>query len=180
MYAFVFDTETTGLPVCPGNPDEKQPRIIEIAYMLFNCDSRMKSFEFSSLCNPGIPIPKKITEITGISNDMVKDKPPFSRHIGQISEHLEKCDIIVAHNLSFDIGMLELEYTRAKKTLCIPEYKFCTVEQTEHYKGFRLNLNALYEHLFSVSSLYTQHRAMSDVYALSEIFSELVGRGEVI
>jgi len=78
-----FDLETTGL-----NPDKD--KITEIAACRFINGEFVE--EFSTLINPGIPIPKNITALTGITNKMVEDAPSikdalpdFMKFIGSTS-----------------------------------------------------------------------------------------------
>ncbi len=72
-----FDTETTGL-----NPHDGD-RVIEFAAVKIWADenghvARVEPYE--KLFNPGIPIPRKVTEITGIDDDTVADAPEFETH----------------------------------------------------------------------------------------------------
>jgi DNA polymerase-3 subunit epsilon len=91
-----FDFETTGL--LSGSD-----RIVEFGAVKFRGDAILGTF--GELVNPGIPIPEDSVRITGISGDMVADKPrvevvldPFLEFIGD--------SILVAHNASFDMGFL--------------------------------------------------------------------------
>lgn len=67
MYA-IIDIETTG-----GSPSYS--KITEIAIILH--DGQKVIEEFCTLVNPECSIPYQITQLTGISNDMVRDAPPF-------------------------------------------------------------------------------------------------------
>lgn len=101
-----FDTETTGLEPFGGD------RIIEFAAVVFHLapDGSVESQEEHSwLINPGIPIPRKVTEITGISDGDVVGAPSFPEVAGEIRELLAGA-VTVAHNLPFDLAFLSREF----------------------------------------------------------------------
>ena len=62
----------------------------------------------------------------------------------------ETVDMVVAHNVSYDMGVMDFEQMRVNpdEKFPWPAMQLCTVEATEHLKGHRLNLTALHEHLF--------------------------------
>ena len=96
----VLDTETTGLsPV--------SCKIIEV------CASRVRNGQivdtFTTLINPGSPIPYYIPEITGITDDIVWDKPYFHQIADKLKEFIG-CDVIVGHNIPFDIKFLNAAF----------------------------------------------------------------------
>ena len=93
MYAIV-DIETTG--VKPGGD-----RITEIAVVLFDEKKIVDSYQ--SLVNPECSIPPNITQITGITNQMVADAPKFYE-IAKAVVEITKGAIFVAHNVGFDYG----------------------------------------------------------------------------
>lgn len=101
MYA-IIDTETTG-----GSPQKH--KLTEIAIVIHDGQKIVK--EFSSLINPECSIPYYITQITGITDEMVSDAPKFyeiAREIVEITENT----IFVAHNVNFDYNFLRSEFSR--------------------------------------------------------------------
>lgn len=109
----VVDLETTG-----GQPH--RDRITEVA--IFVHDGTRVVEEFQSLVNPGVPIPPFITRLTGISNEMVREAPPFHQVARRIVEITEG-HVLVAHNARFDYAFLKKEfldlgYPFARRTLC--------------------------------------------------------------
>ncbi len=87
-----FDTETTGL--YPGFD-----QVVEIAACRFRNGEVIDTFE--SLVNPGRVIPPEITEIHGITNEMVRDAPPPEKAVPAFLEYVGD-DPLIAHNAPFD------------------------------------------------------------------------------
>lgn len=109
----IIDIETTG-----GTPVYE--RITEIAIVLH--DGKRVIDTFSSLINPERNIPWNITQLTGISNEMVAEAPRFHEVARKIVEMTESA-VFVAHNVQFDYGFVKAEfarlgYTYTRKTLC--------------------------------------------------------------
>jgi DNA polymerase-3 subunit epsilon len=90
----LYDTETTGI----GNDDE----IIELGIL----DSKLE-FEYNQLFNPNIPILKAAENVHGISNDIVKTMPKFSKHQTQIQEFFDKYELSLAYNGEFDVRLIK-------------------------------------------------------------------------
>ncbi len=92
----IFDIETTGL-----NPHGD--KIIEIAAVRVEKGKIVTSY--SSLIDPGIKIPEITTELTGITDDMLKGAPSFEEVFRGFEDFVEG-SILVAHNASFDMGFM--------------------------------------------------------------------------
>lgn len=176
MIDLVFDTETTGLIDNTLKRLDKQPYVIEFYGMLVQ-DGNLVS-DLDLLIKPPIPISKEITKITGITNEMVKNSPSFQEVAGQIANFFSQADRTVAHNLTYDLQMIEFEFNRLGMIIPMPSKKLCTVEGTEHLKGHRLKLTELHEYLFDVP-FKGAHRAKEDVEALNRCYQELTKRGEI-
>ncbi len=99
--AFV-DLETTG--TTPTGD-----RITEIG--IVRVDDGEFVDEWSTLVNPECSIPEEIRALTGITNEMVRDKPTFSEVRREVLERLEG-RIFIAHNARFDYGFLKHEFRR--------------------------------------------------------------------
>lgn len=99
-----FDLETTGTHI-------QNDRIVEIGMVKIMPDGdrivRTKRF------NPQMPIPPEVTAIHGISDEDVKDEPPFSHYAGNLASWLENCDLGGYNLIYFDIPMLIQEMKRA-------------------------------------------------------------------
>jgi DNA polymerase III subunit epsilon len=176
MRTLVLDTETTALIKNKLQPLDRQPRIIE--FFALSLDSAGEELDtFSYLFNPGIKIDDKITEITGIKQEMLDDQKPFSSIAQHILEVIEVHDEIVAHNMSYDKAVIDFEMKRLGKKVRWPEL-ICTIESTEYMKGHRMNLRSLHEFLFG-EPFENAHRAENDVRATAKCFLELRKMGVV-
>ena len=101
MFA-VLDIETTGL-------SPAREKITEIA--LFLHDGRQVVEEYATLINPEKKIPYRITQLTGINNQMVAGAPKFYEVAKKIVE-LTEGTVLVGHNVRFDYGFLRQEFLR--------------------------------------------------------------------
>jgi DNA polymerase III subunit epsilon len=100
------DVETTGT-----RPADE--RVTEVAVVSVDADGEaLRVSEWSSLVNPGVPIPAEIQWLTGISNDMVRAAPRFAEIAQDLAARLEGA-VFVAHNVRFDYSFLKAEFARA-------------------------------------------------------------------
>lgn len=175
MLALCFDTETTGLVDNRTLRLEKQAEIIEFYAALVNLQTGEILEELDTLIKPKNKIYAKITGITGITNGMVADALPFAAHAQRIKSIIERAPLVIAHNLSFDKDIVDIEFERMDGKVQWPD-GLCTVEQTEYIRGFRMSLGMLYEHLFGEKFLGA-HRAKVDVAAHIRCCVELHRRG---
>ncbi|MGI8788610.1 MAG: 3'-5' exonuclease [Pyrinomonadaceae bacterium] len=160
----VFDLETTGAKTPPC-------RITEIgAYRVRNGKI---TEEFQTLVNPEIPIPTFITQLTGISNRMVKNAPVFGEVAADFLDFIGD-SVLVAHNAHFDMRFLNHEIGRIHKDYRVGNPSLCTVRLSRrllpHVENHRLKTLADY---YSVA-LVNHHRASDDAYATAHIFINLL------
>lgn len=178
--ALVFDTETTGLVQNRTLKLERQPEIIEFYGCLVNLKTGKVTKELNILIKPSKPLnevpnpgdKKTITEITGITNEMLADAPSFREVSKKIFPLLLNAPLVIAHNASFDKDMIEIEAQRLKISELTWPPILCTVEQTIHLRGYRLSLSNLHEELFK-EPFAGAHRAKTDVAALVRCCVEL-------
>jgi DNA polymerase-3 subunit epsilon len=100
----VLDLETTGAA-------PEIDRIIEIAILLVYPDG--KEIEYSTRVNPGIGIPVEATNVHGIRDEDVKDKPSFRAIALEVAAVLKDCDIAGFNVAAFDLRLLANEFKRA-------------------------------------------------------------------
>jgi DNA polymerase III subunit epsilon len=160
MYA-VVDIETTG-----GNT--QSDHITEIAILMHDGEKVVDAF--CSLVDPERRIPYRITEITGITNEMVNGAPKFYEIARKVVEMTDGCTL-VAHNARFDYGFLRNEF----KSLGF-DYKrpvLCTVELSRNLlpgqKTYRLG-----DLCRSIGiEVKTVHRALADAQSTARLFEHL-------
>lgn len=158
--AFI-DVETTG-----ANP--VVDRVTEIA--ILRVENGQLVERWSSLVNPGMPIPPAIQSFTGITDSMVADAPDFAALAGAIRALFADC-IFVAHNARFDYGFVKNEFRRIGEDFDAPV--MCTVKLSRALfpQHHRHGLDALIARHDLVCS--ARHRAMGDTEALFQ-FAGLV------
>ena len=100
----IFDLETTGL-------DLVKSRIIQISYIKVYPDGREE--RGNTLINPEEPIPPFVTQLTGISNEDVKDKPTFKQIAKQLGDMFSGCDFGGFNSNGYDIPLLAEEFLRS-------------------------------------------------------------------
>jgi DNA polymerase-3 subunit epsilon len=161
----VVDVETTGMR--PGEDD----RITEIAVVVVQGSRR--ELVFDSLVNPGRPIPSRITELTGISDAMVREAPTFRDIADQLLGALSG-RVFVAHNARFDWGFVGAEVRRARE-LVLDGPRLCTVRLARRlYRGEpSYGLDAL-AHRFALE-FPARHRAAGDAIVTGMLLERLVG-----
>ncbi len=100
----IFDLETTGL-------DMVKDRIIQISYIKVFPDG--KEIRGDELINPEKVIPDIVVQLTGITNEDVKDKPTFKQLAGKLNEIFSGSDIAGYNSNHFDVPLLAEEFIRA-------------------------------------------------------------------
>ncbi|MDC0263324.1 3'-5' exonuclease, partial [bacterium] len=106
----VVDVETTG-----GNA--KRNRVTEIGAIKVRGGVIID--EWTTLLNPERSIPKRIVELTGITDEMVKAAPLFPDVADEFREFLGD-SVFVAHRAAFDFGFLRAEFQRIEQDLQCP------------------------------------------------------------
>ncbi|MBR4388798.1 MAG: ribonuclease H-like domain-containing protein [Prevotella sp.] len=153
----VFDLETTGLDVA-------KDRIIQIAYVKVYPDGKEK--RVNEKVNPGIPIPKEVTAITGISDEDVSSCPTFKELSSRLSADMCNCDFAGFNSNHFDIPILVEEFLRAGVDFDFNKCHFIDI-QTIYHKMEPRNLSAAY--LFycgrEMESDFRAHHAEDDAEA---------------
>lgn len=163
----IVDLETTG-----WSPDDA--RITEIAAVLVS-GGRVQA-QFSSLVNPGRPIPEQVVALTGISDAMVAAAPPLSRVLRTFLALADGC-VLTAHNAAFDVGFL----TAACRACGLPWPGFPVLDTVELARRVLRDdevpdckLATLAE-FFGARTL-PAHRALPDALATAEVLAGLLSR----
>ncbi|MBP1308673.1 DNA polymerase-3 subunit alpha (Gram-positive type) [Paenibacillus sp. 1182] len=156
----VADIETTGFSPVKGG------RIIEVAGVKIK-DGKIVG-EFSQLINPEQKIYPKITELTGINNEMVSGKPVFGQVLPEFYRFIGDA-VFVAHNKSFDWDRYLLHYFK-KVGIIADNASICTKILAKMY---RPNLPAYgLEDICKDAGveITNHHRALDDSMALAHVF----------
>jgi DNA polymerase III subunit alpha, Gram-positive type len=159
----VFDIETTGLSVMNS-------KIIELAGVKMK-DGKVIE-EFASFVNPHERIPYNITQLTQITDDMVRDAPELTDVLPKFIEFVGDA-VLVAHNAKFDMGFIQ-EACKRQGHEILSNPVLDTLEMARmlypSLKNHRLNTMA---DKFKVS-LENHHRAIDDSKALGDILFHMV------
>ncbi|PIT13133.1 hypothetical protein BGI30_01755 [Snodgrassella alvi] len=153
----IVDLETTG-----GHFEHD--RITEIAILRFHrgCISRHQW-----LINPQQPISDFITQLTGISNDMVQNAPIFADIASELLPLL-RGHLLVAHNSRFDYTFLRHAFSRCHIGFAAPTLDTVPFSRKLYPQHFKHNLDSIIERFTIKIAATERHRAMGDVLALTE------------
>ena len=164
---FVFlDLETTSF-----NPDVNYGKIIEIAAIKVKNGEIVDEFE--TLINPQMKIPKKATEITNITDEMVKYFPTYEEVLPKFIDFCGNM-VVVGHNVNFDIRFLDY-YSQILGQKFQPEIiDTMYLAKYVHKDDKKISCFKL-EHLAGLYGIddKNHHRAMNDVVVTFELFKKL-------
>lgn len=190
MYLF-FDTETTGLPKSYNAlPEEVDnwPRMVQLAWLLYNEKGKEVQSKNFIIKPHGFQIPTEATRIHGITTELAQKKGvEIAKALKEFSASTQKSELLVAHNIAFDLPILKAEYLRTKieNNLLMPA-KFCTMISTIEFcriprwnGGYKWpKLSELHAKLFG-KELKNGHNAFIDAKATAKCFFELQRRGVI-
>lgn len=153
----IFDLETTGL-------DLVKDRIIQISYIKVHPDGHEERGD--ELVNPEKMIPAEVEALTGISNDIVKDKPTFKQLAHKLSDIFTGSDFAGFNSNHFDIPLLAEEFLRAGIDFDFSKCRMIDA-QTIFHKMERRNLAAAYKFYCGrkMEDDFEAHRADQDTEA---------------
>lgn len=153
----IFDLETTGL-------DLVKDRIIQISYIKVSPNGDEERGD--ELVNPERPIEPIITQLTGISNEDVKDKPTFKQLSQKLADKFTGCDFAGFNSNHFDIPLLAEEFLRAGIDFDFQKSRLIDA-QTIFHKMERRNLAAAYKFYCGrkMEDDFEAHRADQDTEA---------------
>ena len=160
----VVDLETTG-----GTPGFT--KITEIGAVRLEEGRQVATF--SQLVDPRQPVPAKITEITGITGEMLVGKPPIEDVLPRFLE-FSADSVLVAHNARFDLGFLDYELSMLMSRT-FPRPTLDTLRLARRLLSpMRCSLGALAERFDT--AVKPSHRALDDALATAEILLLLLAR----
>ena len=155
MKIIIFDTETTGLPKCRQSlvtDTEEWPHIVQFSYIIYDLSTNKleKVEDFIIKLAEEIEIPEESSKIHGITKEISNEKGILIKDvINQFIKDITGCQLLVAHNLEFDMNMLIVELIRMNRSAELLEddlaidlnnsayekitniKKYCTMKETE-------------------------------------------------
>jgi len=158
----IFDIETTGISM-------RNCRITEIGAVIYKGGEVLR--EFDTFVNPGIPIPAEIVEITGITDEMVKDAPDITTAFDMFCEFAGD-RVLIAHNANFDMGFMKIAAEECHKKLT---NSYLDTLALSRYVNTDTNKHSL-ERLIDYYKLphENHHRAQDDARMLAHVFEKMV------
>ncbi len=164
----VVDVETTG-----GRP-ARGDRIVEVAVVLVRGGALELAYQ--SLVNPGTPLPRYVTSLTGISDAMVADRPSFGEVAADLLGALGG-RVFVAHNARFDWAFLSAELKRAcDRVLSGP--RVCTVRLARRLIPELRSRGLDQVTQFLGIPVVNRHRAAGDALATASVLLRLLDLAE--
>jgi len=185
-----FDTETTGLPKDYKAPPENTanwPRMVQLAYMLDD-ENHTETYSRDWIIKPeGFEIPQEAARVHGIAQDRALGAGvALETALTDFYNCWLTADLLVAHNISFDLGIVGAELCRGgwsnflgeKPTCCTmrSSVDLCAIP-AKHGRGFKWpRLMELHHKLFGCD-FAGAHDAANDVAAGVKCYWELKRRG---
>jgi len=161
----MLDLETTGINI-------QQDRIVSIAVIKKLPDGSKETK--SVLINPGIPIPPQASEVHGITDEMVQDKPMFKHIAKSLLDFLFGCDLGGYNSDHFDIPMLIQEFHR-----CGIQFPQWEMNQVDSLKIERILNSHKLEHTFqrwTGKPMENAHDALADITATDKVLDLQIER----
>jgi len=182
MYLF-FDTETTGV-------SRYSDHVVQVAWMLTDISGNIKAEECHVVRPDGFDIPAAAARIHGITTTIAHNiGKSLNWVLSRLSADVTKASVAIAHNISFDIGILQHDYDNAglgfpfhgKTQVCTMKLSttWCRIPKLNGSSGFKYpKLEELHYRLFG-EAFSGAHDALADTKACKRCYFELVKRGVI-
>ena len=197
--ALIIDVETTGLPIRTGlkygefPPYEKlnlydSSRVVQITLML--CNENLEQIELKDFIIKADNFSINNSSFHGITNEISQSEGvPFSVIVDVIKLYIPKVSHIMAHNLNFDLSIINSELYRINEISLISELKskelVCTmkdtksiVKATNNYGLKDPSLKELYHHVFN-KDMENAHNSKYDVINLHLSIKQLYDQNQI-
>jgi len=206
MFVLVFDTETTGLPktkVINESTVNSWPYIVQLSYLIYDTESNkiIRISDNIAKIPENVELSKESIEIHGIDRKKMNEKgKPIVEILQEFLTIIDSIDLIVSHNIDFDINMIIVEIYRSAldannsniKEINLPiivqlQYmnKYCTMKNSMelcNIKKFTKTTGKEYVKFPTLSESYhklfnekpnNMHNSLNDVYACFRCFCKL-------
>ncbi len=171
MRQVVLDTETTGLEVSQGH------RIIEIGCVEI-MHRRTTNQTFHQFINPEREIDEGASEVHGIKQDFLKNKPRFSNIVDDLIQFIDGAELII-HNASFDVGFINTELSLAKHSIADIRERCMVIDSLELarklHPGQKNSLDVLCKRYEIDNSHRELHGALLDAQILADVYLAMTG-----
>ncbi len=129
MLLFI-DTETTGLPKSGGSDLERLPRIVQLAWAVYDRDGTRDSVNSHIIYPTDFVIPHDAASIHGITTDRAKrEGVSLYKVLPDLNRDIDRASAIIAHNADFDLPIVNTEFMRCRiETNLFRKPKFCTMK----------------------------------------------------
>lgn len=163
----VFDTETTDIA----------GYIVSYAFVFYDVETKKITKEVHEFLNPKAKISEEAYEVHKITEESVKDKPTFREHAEMILSYFEESDMLVGHNILYDMGVMKRELERIghqTNIIDIPIFDtmYYAVDVVELEKKKMPRLEECVAYFFGPQSA-KYHDALEDVKMTLKVFEKL-------
>lgn len=186
-YLLFFDTETTGIPKnwkAPASDISNWPRLVQFAWLLYDEKGNLIESNSSIIKPDNFVIPKEASNIHGITTEKAYvEGEDLKQVLEEFKRNLDKANLIIAHNMSFDEKVLGAEFYRLQnynplteiKKLCTMQLStnICKIDGSYGYKWPKLE--ELHYFLFK-TGFDNAHDAEADIQATADCYFELKKR----
>ena len=179
----IFDVETNGLATRKESELNKieSPRLLEIAWRLYDYDKTLQEEKHFFVYHDNLEVTSECFNINGISQEYLQNYgTDFKSILIEFKNVLSRSNILVGHNLEFDISVIQGEFSRQNMMLLLDsKQRICTMKSSTEYCGISSNwglkyptLAELFTFIFNELPL-NEHSAFNDVKTTSRCFWHL-------
>ena len=166
--ALIFDVETTGLIPKPNPANatparlDACPHILQLSFVIYHFTTNrvLESYDAYIAVSEEIPIVERITEITGITREMVREKGiPIVDALRALYDAYLKCDVVIAHNIEFDSNMIAIEVARNAESIAQTGINMKPLFTPEFNTNYEIDMYCTMKASIDLCSIMTEYPA---------------------